>query len=221
MAGQAFRLQLRLNTPVILPRATPRLDILLAEAVRILHLDWERPLQASDMPLAWDDRLGGFCGSQLVFGTTAQHGMTAAHVAFPSHIQSLPFSEVSPPVSRRIKLDGGPYAPRLTERPALLAPYVLFYGIGNPTRCAELLALLTGLGREYASGYGHFSVESITRLDDTDTRWRQRPWPADQHDAHASQPYAPSMDSLVVCPGEEAQPVLRPPRILKEALHAA
>jgi hypothetical protein len=158
MVGDAFCLRLRLHTPLILPRATPRLDVLLAEAVRNLRLDWATPIQTSDIPLVWDTKLGGLRGSQLVFGTTPRSGLVAESVAFPTAIRRLPFSEVSPPIRKRITVDGGPTAPRLSEHPALLAPYALFYGVGDAMRCAELLTLLTGIGREHAHGCGEFSV---------------------------------------------------------------
>ena len=126
MASQAFCLQLKLHTPVILPHAAPRLDILLAEAVRILRLDWETPVKASDIPLTWDAELGGLRGSQLVFGTTRQSGLVAASVPFPTTITQLPFTQVSPPIRKRIQMDAGPTAPRLSQHPALLAPCALF-----------------------------------------------------------------------------------------------
>ncbi|WLI74012.1 hypothetical protein [Halomonas alkalicola] len=219
MAGDTFCLRLKLHTPLILPRAAPRLDVLLAEAVRNLRLDWDTPIQASDIPLAWDAELRGLRGSQLVFGTTPQSGLVAESVPFPTAIRRLPFSEVSPPIRKRITVDGGPTAPRLSEHPALLAPYALFYGVGDAMRCAELLTLLSGIGREHAHGCGLFSVESIESLPDDDGRWRWRPWATDKGHAHAEQPYPPVVDHLALVPGGDDQPVLRPPRVLKEALH--
>jgi hypothetical protein len=163
MASHAFCLRLKLHTPLILPRAAPRLDVLLAEAVRHLRLDWETPIQPEDIPLAWDAELGGLRGSQLVFGTTRQAGLVAASVPFPTAVAQLPFGEVSPPIRKRLKLDGGPTAPRLSQHSALLAPYALFYGVGDAMRCAELLTLLTGIGREHAHGCGQFSVEGFEK----------------------------------------------------------
>ncbi|QJQ98756.1 hypothetical protein [Halomonas sp. PGE1] len=218
MASHAFCLRLKLHTPLILPRVAPRLDVLLAEALRHLRLDWDTPIQASDIPLTWDAELGGLRGSQLVFGTTPRSGLVAESVAFPTAIRRLPFTEVSPPIRKRITVDGGPTAPRLSEHPALLAPYALLYGVGDAMRCAELLTLLTGIGREHAHGCGEFSVESIEPLPDDDTRWCQRPWAIDRPEAHAEQPYRPVVDHLALVPGGNDQPVLRPPRVLKEAL---
>lgn len=222
MTGHTFCLRLRLHTPLILPRAVPRLDVLLAEAVRHLRLDWRTPVQPDDIPLAWDSELSGLCGSQLVFGTTRQTGLAATGVPFPTAVTQLPFGEFSPPIGRRIKLDGGPTAPRLSQHAALRAPYALFYGRSDSQedalRCAQLLTLLTGIGREHAHGCGEFSVEGIEPLPQDDTRWRQRPWAIERPEAHVGQPYRPVVDHLALVPGGGDQPVLRPPRVLKEAL---
>lgn len=218
MVSDTFCLQLKLHTPLILPRVAPRLDILLAEAVRNLRLDWDTPVQASDIPLTWDTDLDGLRGSQLVFGTTRHSGLVAASVPFPTAITQLPFTEVFPPIRKRIKVDGGPTAPRLSQHSALLAPYILFYGEGDAMRCAELLTLLTGIGREHAHGCGQFSVASVVSLPDDDRRWYQRPWAIDKAHAHAGQPYHPVIDHLALAPGNDDQTVLRPPRVLKEAL---
>lgn len=221
MASQAFCLQIKLHTPLILPRATPRFDVLLAEAVRHLRLDWGTPVQLEEIPLVWDAELGGLRGSQLIFGTTRQAGLVAASVPFPTAITQLPFSEISPPIRKRLKMDGGPTAPRLSQHAALLAPYALFYGEGDAMRCAELLTLLTGIGREHAHGCGQFTVESVEPLPDEDARWQQRPWAIDQPQVHTGQPYRPVIDHLALVPGGVDKPVLRPPRVLKEALSHA
>lgn len=108
--------------------------------------------------------LEGLKGSQLVLGTTRRHGLVATSVPFPTAVTQLPYRKASPPIRKRIKLDGGPLAPRLSEHPALLAPYALFYGVGDGERCAERLSLLTGLGCEHASGWGEFAVEDVEAL---------------------------------------------------------
>ena len=88
-------------------------------------------------------------------------------------------------------------------------------------RCAELLSLLTGIGREHARGCGQFSIEAVVSRPEDDTRWCQRPWPVDKAHAHAGQSYRPVVDHLALVPGDDDQPVLRPPRVLKEAMRHA
>lgn len=220
MASHAFCLRLRLHTPVILPRVAPRLDVLLAEATRCLRLDWDTNVTCEDIPLDWDVSLEGLKGSQLVFGTTRRHGLVATSAPFSTAVTQLPYRQASPPIRKRIKLDGGTTAPRLSEHPALLAPYALFYGVGDGDRCAALLMLLTGLGCEHASGWGEFTVEDVVHMPSEDRRWHQRPWAADRGHAHAGLPYQPVVDQLATVPGGADVPVLRPPRILKEFLDA-
>ena len=210
----AFPLRLRLHTPVILPVVTPRLDTLLAEAVRHQRLDWAAPVD--DLPLTWDDQGGGYRGSQAVFGITAQHGLVGQVVKLPSSVTRLPAHAATrrnKPI-KNIKLDGSGTAPKLTTHHGYLSPYLMFYGEGDPEQCLKLLSLIHHVGKEHARGQGHFTIEAVE--PDPDEGWRMRPWRSAEH--HTSDRYTAVPDTLRMGLTGADEPVYRPPRVLKEVL---
>lgn len=206
-----FRIRLRLHTPIILPAVTPRLDTLLEEATCHLRLDWRSPV--TTLPLSWDGEHGGYRGSQLVFGTTRAQGLEARSISLPSSVQRLPLTQA---VAKKptIRIDGGPHAPKVGRHHGYLSPFVLFYGEGDPTRSAELLSLLSHIGKEYSRGFGHYTIESVDRVDHDG--WRQRPWSTAA--PHQGMPYDPVPDQLRMVPRGQDVPVYRPPRVIKEAV---
>lgn len=209
--AMAFQLRLRLHTPVILPRVVPRLDTLLTEAMRRLHLDWQTPVQ--DLPLVFDKEHGGYRGSQVVFGITPWQGLEAHPIKYISNVTSLPLGQARS-ARKSIKLDGGGTAPKLSQHTAYLSPYLLFYGEGDVQRCAELLSLLGGIGLEHARGQGHYTVETV--IEDPKSRWKQRPWRTGH--LHRGLGYTAVPDMLAMTVEGENESVHRPPRILKEVV---
>lgn len=209
--ADTFQLQLRLHTPVILPRVVPRLDVLLTEATRRLRLDWVSPVD--DLPLVFDQEQGGYRCSQVIFGITTSRGLEARPVKFSSNVTGLPLSHASN-MRKSVKLDGGGTAPKLGHHAAHLSPYLLFYGEGDAERCAQLLGLLGGVGLEHARGQGHFAVEAV--MADTGDRWKKRAWRTGH--PHRGQGYTAVPDMLAMTVGGENETVQRPPRLLKEVV---
>lgn len=212
--AKAFQLVLRLHTPVILPIITPRLDTLLAEAVRHHRLDWESPVD--ELPLTWDEQRGGYRGSQAVFGTTAEHGLSGQTIELPSSVRQLPLHAAIRGKKRvkSVKLDGASTAPKLTSHNGYLSPYLIFYGDGDPQACLKLLSMIHHVGKEHARGQGFFTVESVE--SDTGEGWRMRPWRS--ADDHTSDRYTPVPDTLRMGLVGDDVPVFRPPRVLREVL---
>lgn len=209
--ADAFQLQLRLHTPVILPTVVPRLDTLLTEATRRLHLDWDALVET--LPLSFDSQQGGYRASQLIFGVTRWQGIEAHTIKYSSDVKALPLQQMNKG-KRVIKMDGGGTAPKLTRHTAHLSPYLLLYGEGDGQQCAELLSLLGGIGLEHARGQGFFTVESIKK--DPTNRWQLRPWRTGE--MHKNRDYTAIPDVLSMTSGGKSEPVYRPPRMLKEVL---
>ena len=207
----SFRLRLRLHTPVIMPPVAPRLDTLLEEATCHMRLDWASPV--TSLPLSWDEEHGGYRGSQLIFGTTRTGSLEASTISLPSAVQRLPVTQAAMKKTT-IRIDGGPYAPKISRHHGYLSPFLLFYGEGDPEGCAELLSLLAHVGREYLRGFGHFTIEAIDTVEGQG--WRQRPWPTKV--PHQGMPYEPVPDRLRMMPRGQDVSVFRPPRILKERI---
>lgn len=205
----AFRLLLRLHSPVVLPVVVPRLDTLLHEAACRLSQSWTAD---HALPLAFDDDLGGYRGSQILFGTTVNMPMMARHVTCPSSPESLDRHLVSNP--RRLQESGGPYVRRLSRHQAYLSPYLVFYGDGDPDRCADMLQLLDGIGREHGRGGGGFTVADVT--PDSDEGWRYRSAPADT--PADLLPYAPIRSRERLVQGGPNVDVVHPPRVAREVI---
>lgn len=207
---QPFRLMLRLHTPLILPRVVPRLDTLLQEAACRQHLNWS---QLHTLPLVFDDARGGYRASQLIFGVTPHHGLVAQEIGLTSGVSRLPFASASG-MKSKLRIDGGPQAPKLTRHPALLSPFVVFYGEGQLEACLQLLSHTPHIGLEHARGQGAISIEAFQ--EDDRQHWRQRPWR--QAAEHHGMGYNAIPDQLRMHATGNDEPVYRPPRILKEVV---
>lgn len=218
----AFRLTLALHAPVILPIVPPRLETLLFEGLCRLHQDWET---VHELPLMFDDTLGGYRNSQLIFATTPEHGLMAQHINLTS-IPLLGDLHLTQEVAKRpikkpytIKLDGGPNAPRLTRHDAIRAPYAVFYAEGDSDKTLQCLQTIRSLGKEHKRGFGAFTVLGVERIKSE--RWALRAWPAGAADIAASKvetQWVP--DTQWLAPGQSVTSVVRPPRVLKEPFHA-
>lgn len=208
-----FRLILRLHTPVIMPVAAPRLDVMLHEAMCRLHQDWTT---LHDLPLEKDPETGVYRASQLILGTTATRPLTAISQKLVTSVfrQDL---HLAHKVKARF-MTTFPDGNKLTPHQGIGAPYALFYGVGDGQQCAELLSLLSGIGREHARHYGAFSVERLE--SSTAERWRLRPWPSDHPAGWAPCTETFSQDQLCLRPRQAPAEVMRPPRLLREVLHA-
>jgi hypothetical protein len=205
-----FRLLLAVHTPIVLPRVPPRLDMLVHEGLCRLHGDWSR---THDLPLTEDDT-AGIRASQLVFVQTVSTPLATTPLAMPDATGNLDRANVSNP-PRPFKETGGPRPKRLTERAAIQTPYAAFYGEGDGQRCAELLSLLDGLGREHMRGSGSFEVIDV-QADDTD-RWRLCAHRRDVVDV-TTLPFDPIADERALTPHGQPEPVWRPEQIITETL---
>lgn len=212
-ASHGFRLILRLHTPLILPPVVPRLDVLLHEAMCRLTQDWETP---HVLPLEKDARTGVACASQMVLGITLERPLSASteKLVGSAYRQDL---HLASNVKKRLEHkfpDGG----TLTTHAAMRAPFAIFYGQGDGLRCAQLLGLLSGIGREHARHYGAFDVERIEKAQAPG--WRLRSWPEDHPEGWAPCEAAFTVDRLSLAPGQPDVAVMRPPRLIREVLNA-
>ncbi|MDP3535129.1 MAG: hypothetical protein Q8S08_07040 [Halomonas sp.] len=207
---QPFKLVLQLHTPLILPKVVPRLDTLLHEAACRRALDWtaEHPL-----PLVYDAEQGAYRASQLIFGVTPHAGLEAHNVGMVTHLNTLPLLAARN-VRAPLRIDGGDWAPKLTNHPGRLCPYLIFYAEGDPNACVDLLSEIPYIGIGYTRGQGAVSVMSTQ--PDAEERWRQRSWRSLA--MHQRMGYTPQADYLRLTPRGDNEPVYRPPRILREVM---
>lgn len=209
-----FRIIMRFHTPLIMPVATPRLDILLHEALCRLHQDWTA---AHELPLEKDSATGVYCGSQLIPAVTPSKPMVASSEKLVTAVFRQDLH-----LARNTKRRFGSQVPdgnKLTSHQGISIPYGLFYGVGDADQCAALLSLLGSMGREHARHYGSFTVE---RLESTDApMWRLRPWPIDYSEGWAPCREKFVEDHLALLPSQSSVPVMRPPRLMREVLHAS
>lgn len=206
----AFRILLKIHTPLIMPRVAPRLPRLLAEALSRCHGDWTH---AHELPIA-PDTVTGFKGSQLILATRPTQPLAATTVSLPDFTDGLDFLQVRKPPGP-FKEGSANHPRRFTKYPAIQTPYAFFYGVGDGDKTARLLTLLDGLGREHMRGYGHFEVMDVQ--PDTENRWRQTPHRASRT-IPAKLPFEPVFDHLCLEPGQAAVDVWRPRQLLREVL---
>jgi hypothetical protein len=210
-----FRLVLALHAPVILPVVPPRLDTLLMEGTRRLMQDWDTP---HELPLTFDDKLQGYCASQLVFVSTPDHPLRAKQIGLSTKMLSSDLTLVKK-LPARLRQDGGQDAQRLTQHQAIVAPYAYFYGHGDAYECLKRLSLIRAMGREHKRHFGAFTVAAVETI--TDQHWALRPWPAAQG-RHAAtlvaSEWIDDRQSTVI--GGAHQAVVRPPRVVKEVRYA-
>lgn len=210
-----FRLVLKLHAPVILPKVTPRLDVLLREGLRRQTQDWKTD---HALPLVYDDDIGGYRASQLIFATMPGHFLSGTNVIMPTGLlRGEPV--LSDLKQRNLRQDGGPHAPRLSRHRAYVAPYAVFYAEGDVEECCTYLSTIKAVGREHKRHCGAFSVHSVEPV--TSSRWALRPWPLSQRTL--AEKHVQTNDWIVdhqsVLTDGVEQPVVRPPRIIKERLY--
>lgn len=208
-----FKLTLRLHTPVILPTVTPRLDVLLQEAMSRLWQDWDT---AHALPLARCSDTGVYCASQMIFGTTPGCPLThsSEKLVSAAHRQDLHLARGCKKKLRDVGADGN----KLTLHHGTGAPFAIFYGVGDPEQCATLLPLLGGIGREHARSYGSFTVLGMS--PDTSERWRLRPWPLSGDDTRwqtVGERF--TQDRLALTPKADREAVVRPGRLIREVVN--
>jgi hypothetical protein len=201
---------LQLHTPLVLARIVPRLDTLLQEAACRRALDWSAP-QA--LPLVFDEQQQAYRASQLIFGVTPQFGLEAHPVGLMTYLYRLPLLAARN-VRAPLRIDGGDWAPKLTQHQGRLCPYVIFYAQGDPQACSDLLSEIPHIGLGYSRGQGAVTVMAFEV--DTQDRWRQRSWRDDT--MHAGMSYRPQPDFLRLTSWQNDEPVYRPPRILREVV---
>lgn len=209
-----FRLVLKLHAPLILPQTTPRLDSLLQEAMARRHQDWQT---RHDLPLKFDSALGVYRASQMIFGMTAQQSIASSTIKFATQEHGLDRAKVKKP-KRRIRKDGGIHVSKMTSHTGYYAPYVLFYAQGDPEAVERLLAMLSGIGREYANGFGYFTIAQTMLVHQgpgANQPWRFRPLPAGTTN---DVPFDPIPGVAHLVPNGEHVDVVRPRRMLRETM---
>lgn len=213
-----FRITLALHAPVILPIVPPRLDKLLLEGKRRLTQDWETD---HALPLVFDEELQGYRNSQLIFATTPKHGLFAQTIALASKpLQGdlhMTKDIVKRPINKpqKIKLDGGPNAPRMTKHSAIAAPYAVFYAEGDISETLACLGTIRAVGREHSRHFGAFSILGAERVKSA--KWALRSWPASAEQRAKELldiAWVPDQQALRV--GQPDVDVVRPARVQKE-----
>ncbi|NOG32810.1 hypothetical protein HLB35_15510 [Halomonas sp. TBZ9] len=208
--ARPFKLILQLHTPLVLPHVVPRLDTLLYEAACRREMDWSSP---HSLPLVFDENQGAFRASQLIFGVTPQFGLEAHQIGLITYLYRLPLLAARN-VRAPLRIDGGDWAPKLTQQQGRLCPYIVFYAEGNPDACVDLLSEVPHIGIGYSHGQG--AVTFVSTESDDQARWRQRSWR--DPGLHTDFTYTPQADALRLTPWGEDEAVYRPPRILREVL---
>lgn len=204
---EAFRLVLRLHTPVIMPRVAPRLDSILAEAVKRRDQNWH---QVPDLPLVFDADIDGYRCSQVVFLITPTTTLSGVTVTLTDHLDGLDLMRATD--ARRLLVTGGAHKRRFSQHAAYVSPYLAFDGEGDVDEVIGLLDFIDGIGLECGRGTGSFDVDGV--LPPVSEGWRYRPLP--EHTPHV--PFDPIPDRLRTKPGGVDVPVVRPPRILKNMI---
>lgn len=171
-----YRVVMKSLSPVVISGIPPSLDGILYEAVS--------QVTASDNPaevlsalrdvLLFNEDLGVFHASSLLFGITPEQGVSAATSVRCDHFsQEKLSSAMFSPKGRngkfnRIRFEGGPTKKRLITRPAYSAPYLSFDFVGDPDAVEKLLTLThVGVGYDYFSAAnGEFTDVRIIPLDE-------------------------------------------------------
>lgn len=209
-----FRLVLALHAPVIMPVVAPRLETLLLEGTRRLTQDW-----SSDhaLPLVMDEALGGYRASQIIFAPTPNQPLAAQGIGLSTKMLNSDLTLVRK-LPKRLRQDGGPDAQRLTQHQAIRSPYAYFYADGDMDECLRRLAVIRAVGRETKRHFGAFTVDRIEAV--ASNQWALRPWPADQREHVAELAGGTWVDDVLkLNAGYQAQPVVRPPRVLRDTHH--
>lgn len=169
-----YRLVMKGVSPVVIIGIAPSFDGILYEAAsQVLTTEQPDAIRAwlRDI-LLFNDELGVFHASSLMFGITPEQGINAVFSVRCDHFceEKLSSSMFSPRIHRgkfpRIKLVGGPTKQRLTERPAYAAPYYVFDFVGVREVVLQLLTMtFVGVGYDvFSAANGQFTDVSIIPL---------------------------------------------------------
>lgn len=172
----AFRLALRLRSPVVLTDFAPTLDALIYEALSQQSPAASRQELLDEIQeyLSFHAELGVFHGSSMRFGLTPEHGLLAAsYTRVDGMTDSKLNSAMIGPTGRngrysRIVLAGGPTKKRLRSMPAYTAPFAIFDGYGSPWRIKALLEFyVMGVGYDAQNvQMGAFDQVTVVLLDE-------------------------------------------------------
>lgn len=208
--SQGFRLQLRVHGPIIVPRIMPTLPRLIQEACSRLYRDWSR---LHDLPLDLSSKTG-YCGSQMIWGTTSTHGLVACPVGFADDTRRMDIMTTRNPPIRPYKEGSADRPKRLSTYQGYTTPYVVFYGHGDGQRCADLIGLLDGVGRETARACGSFTVEDLDA--DNSESWRFVAHRTSAVESPDELPFDPVIARQSLIPFSHDEPVYRPQMFLRE-----
>ncbi len=208
--SQGFRLQLRVHGPIIVPRIMPTLPRLMQEACSRLYRDWSR---LHDLPID-QDPVTGYCGSQMIWGTTPTHGLVTRPIGFTDDTRRMGVMVTRNAPKRPYKEGSADRPKRLTAYQGYTIPYIIFYGRGDGQRCADLIALLDGIGRENSRACGSFTIDDLD-ADETES-WRLVAHRHSGVDDPADLPFDAVIGRQSLVPFGHDEPVLRPQMFLRE-----
>lgn len=150
-----FRMVMTLRTQVVLTDFAPTLDAVLFEALKQQRPEQDTAslLDTMRQYLQFNEELGVFHASAMVFGLTPDQGLLAStYVRTDRHTPEKLSKDMILPNGRKDKyakiyLDGGPTKRRLREMPAYSAPYAVFDAVGDAWAIKQLLEYyVLGLG---------------------------------------------------------------------------
>lgn len=150
-----FMLEARLGTPMIQePDAYLTLDSVLAAAIYQKTGDVEMAHGA--IPL---QKIGGlWCGS-AAFLIDPRYQAQKFIASLRQH-----FGDYDDDARKKVLRVGGPDKPDLDARQSAQADRIVWFGVGDPERCRELIASLGGIGKKVAQGYGEILGASVIDL---------------------------------------------------------
>ena len=169
-----FRLVFLQQTPVVLHRQPVHLDMLVfwSLACQTGKPAAELRQLMAEQYLTYDASSQVFHGSALIFGVTPQQSLTATRMTRVGLLREHQMqSRLFQPYKKhytKLKCDGGPMKTCLNGHNAYAAPYLIFYGHGDPERVLRLLDFyLLGIGRESANaGWGNLGEGFYEVLDE-------------------------------------------------------
>lgn len=171
-----YRVVMTSLTPVVISGIAPSLDGILYEAVSqaIGSNEPEEVLEKLRSVLRFNNELGVFHASSLIFGITPEAGISAATSTRCDHLspEKLSSSMFSPNMRNgkysRVYTLGGPTKKRLITRPGYSAPFLSFDFVGVADTVEHLLSQAhVGVGYDFFSaGNGEFKNVQIIPLEE-------------------------------------------------------
>ncbi|WP_071603879.1 hypothetical protein [Dickeya sp. NCPPB 3274] len=169
-----YRVIMKGISPVVISGLAPSLDGILYESLsQVLSTSkHEEIISKLKMILSFNQELNVFHASSLIFGFTAEVGISASTSVRCDNLNDEKLnSSMFIPNSRggrfsRVLLTGGPTKKRLTSRPAYSAPFFVFDFMGDKNAVLKLVTMThVGVGYDFfTAANGQFTDVSIIPL---------------------------------------------------------